>query len=156
MLVRVEESSAPDGLSSDLPIRFAGVSYGVGAVSILRDIDLELTAGPPTMLLGPNGSGKSTLLKLAMGLIAPTSGAITFAGRRMGSPGRRAIVFQKPVMLRRTATANVAYALRVAGKPAGKAEMIRLLEEVGLGALGDRPARRLSGGQRRSPGGPPC
>ena len=149
MLVRVEESSATNGLASDLPIRFAGVSYGVGAVSILRDIDLELTAGPPTMLLGPNGSGKSTLLRLAMGLIAPTSGAITFAGRRMGSPGRRAIVFQKPVMLRRTATANVAYALKVAGKPAEKTEMIRLLDEVGLGGLGDRPARRLSGGEQQ-------
>ena len=137
------------GAPSDLPIRFDGVGYRAGSVSILCGIDLELAAGPPTVLLGPNGSGKTTLLKLAMGLITPTAGDITFADRARSTAGRRAFVFQKSVMLRRTAAANVAYALAAADRPAGRSEVSRLLAEVGLGGLGDRPARRLSGGEQQ-------
>src|SRR5690606_36080436 len=134
---------------SDLPIRFADVGYRVGAVSILCGIDLEIASGPPMILLGPNGSGKTTLLKLAMGLITPTAGAITYGGRNTPLPGTRAFVFQKPMMLRRSVAANVAYALKAAGRRANRLEIARLLAEVGLGGMDDRPARRLSGGEQQ-------
>ncbi len=136
-------------LGSALPIRFSGVGYQVGSVSILKGIDLEVGGGPPTILLGPNGSGKTTLLKLAMGLITPTSGTITYGGRDTPTPGTRAFVFQKPMMLRRTAAANIAYALKAAGRRLDRAETLRLLSEVGLEGLGERPARRLSGGEQQ-------
>jgi tungstate transport system ATP-binding protein len=129
---------------SDLPVTFEGVSLRIGAVEIVRDLSLSLRPGAPTLLLGPNGSGKSTLLRLAMGLAAPTTGHIAWGGRR--EPGARlAMVFQRPVMLRRTAAANVAYAL-----PArDDRRVVELLTQVGLTALADRPARKLSGGEQQ-------
>jgi tungstate transport system ATP-binding protein len=129
---------------SDLPIGFEKVSLRVGDVRPLSDIDLVLGAGAPTVLLGPNGSGKSTLLRLAMGLVQPTSGRISWGGRT--EPGERlAMVFQRPVMLRRTAAANIAYALA----KRDDARVMDLLTRVGLAPLAKRPARKLSGGEQQ-------
>ena len=100
--------------ASDLPILFDGVSLFVRDLVILDRVNLMLTAGAPTVLIGPNGSGKTTLLRLAMGLIAPTSGRVTWAGRDDLPPERRAIVFQRPAMLRRSTAGNVRYALTAA------------------------------------------
>jgi tungstate transport system ATP-binding protein len=134
---------------SDLPIAFDAVAVRAGTVDILRDVTLEIGGGAPTLLLGPNGSGKSTLIKLGMRLIAPTAGRITFGGRSATWPARSAIVVQKPVMLRRSAAANIAIALRAAGRPADTATVAQLLAQVGLAGLEDRPARRLSGGEQQ-------
>jgi len=86
-----------------------------------------------------------------MGLVAPTRGRITWGGRENVPPLKRAIVFQRPAMLRRSAGANIRFALRAAGIP--RAEHARrtgeLLELVGLGQLADRAARRLSGGEQQ-------
>jgi len=129
---------------TDLPLELAEASLFAGEVQIVRQISLAFGAGAPTVLLGPNGSGKSTLLRLAMGLVAPTSGRITWGGR--GKPGERlAMVFQRPVMLRRTAAANVAYAL----SSRDDKRVAELLGRVGLSDLADRPARRLSGGEQQ-------
>jgi tungstate transport system ATP-binding protein len=133
---------------STLPIAFEAVAFAAGATCILRDVTLSLDAGPPTVLIGPNGSGKTTLIKLAMGLIAPTSGRIRYAQPDRAAR-RQAIVFQKPVMLRRTAGSNVAYALKAAGRAADPASIEKLLDRVGLAALAGRPARRLSGGEQQ-------
>jgi tungstate transport system ATP-binding protein len=129
---------------TDLPVAFDNVSLRAGAVEVVRDLSFSFAGGAPTALLGPNGSGKSTLLRLAMGLAAPTSGRITWGGR--GAPGERlAMMFQRPVMLRRSAAANVAYAL-----PArDDARVADLLKQVGLAELADRPARKLSGGEQQ-------
>jgi tungstate transport system ATP-binding protein len=129
---------------SDLPVAFEETSLRIGDVTILDRVNLRLSPGAPTVLLGPNGSGKSTMLRAAMGLAAPSSGRITWGGR--ATPGERlAMVFQRPVMLRRTAAANIAYAL---GRR-DDARIAELLAQVGLAALADRPARRLSGGEQQ-------
>ena len=137
--------------SEELPIVLDGVTVTAGPVTILDNISLTLAAGAPTVLIGPNGSGKTTLLRTAMGLLAPTRGRITWGGRENIPPLKRAIVFQRPVMLRRSAGANIRFALRAAGIP--RAEHARraseLLELVGLGQLADRAARRLSGGEQQ-------
>jgi tungstate transport system ATP-binding protein len=137
--------------SEELPVVFDGVSVTAGPVTILDNLALTLTSGAPTVLIGPNGSGKTTLLRTAMGLVAPSRGRITWGGRENVPPLKRAIVFQRPVMLRRSADANIRFALRAAGIP--RAEHARrtgeLLELVGLGQLGDRAARRLSGGEQQ-------
>jgi tungstate transport system ATP-binding protein len=104
------------------------------------------------MLLGPNGAGKSLLLRLCHGLIKPTRGEITW-GRQSPVLAHRwvAMVFQKPVLLRRSAAANVAYALAVRGVPrrARKAFVDQTLTSAGLDHLAQRPARVLSGGEQQ-------
>ena len=104
---------------SDLPLVLDGVSLQMGATTILDDLSLSITPGAPTLIVGPNGSGKTSLLRLLMGLTAPTTGRVSWGGRTESKPVRRAILFQRPVMLRRTAAANVAYALAQAGTPRG-------------------------------------
>jgi tungstate transport system ATP-binding protein len=137
--------------TSELPIEFDAVTVTAGPVTILDRLSLTLAPGPPTVLIGPNGSGKSTLLRVAMGLLTPSHGRITWGGLENVPPLKRAIVFQRPAMLRRSAAANIRFALRAAGVPrAGHARRVdQLLELVGLGQLADRAARRLSGGEQQ-------
>jgi tungstate transport system ATP-binding protein len=135
--------------SSDLPIRFEAVDYRAASLVILSGVTFDISSGEPTLLLGPNGSGKTTLLKLGMELLTPSAGHLTFAGRRVGAGSRRAIVFQKPVMLRRSVAANIAFALAAAGRLADPNVVGQLLEQVGLAGFERRPARRLSGGEQQ-------
>lgn len=136
---------------ANLPILFDDVSFAVRGVTILDRINLALVPGAPTVVIGPNGAGKTTLLRLAMGLIHPTSGRTTWGGRADASSNRRAIVFQRPMMLRRSVEANLRYALEAAAVPRtdNAARLRELLELVGLADLGDRPARKLSGGEQQ-------
>jgi tungstate transport system ATP-binding protein len=133
---------------SDLPLVFEAVDLAAGALTILRDIDLVVDRGAMTVLLGPNGSGKTSLIRLGMGLEQPTRGRIRWGGRPDAAAGRRAVVFQRPTMLRRSAAANVAYAL-VAAPRSSTATVTSLLAEVGLAHCASRPARRLSGGEQQ-------
>lgn len=137
--------------SSDLPLMLEDVSILAGEVTILDKITLILSAGAPTILVGPNGSGKTTLIRTAMGLLPPTGGRVTWGGRENVPPERRAIVFQRPAMLRRSATGNIRYALAAAGVPrrdrAARTE--QLLALVGLAGRGERPARKMSGGEQQ-------
>jgi tungstate transport system ATP-binding protein len=137
--------------SSDLPIVFLDVEILARTATILDRISIRISGGAPTVLIGPNGSGKSTFLRAAMGLISPSRGCITWGGSQTLPPVRRAIMFQRPVMLRRTAAGNIAYALAAAGASrAGRERRIaELLSLVGLRGLEDRPARRLSGGEQQ-------
>ena len=137
--------------TTDLPIGFENVTVAAGSVTILDGITLTLNPGPPTILIGPNGSGKSTLLRTAMGLVTPSRGRVTWGGREDVPPTRRAIVLQRPAMLRRTAGGNILYALRASGvaRAEQQGRVSELLALVGLGPLADRPARRLSGGEQQ-------
>ena len=136
---------------SELPIEFDAVTVAAGAVTILDSVSLALHAGAPTVLIGPNGSGKSTLLRVAMGLLPPTRGRVTWGGRGDVPPLRRAIVFQRPAMLRRSAAANIRFAFRAAGVPRADhaRRTVELLELVGLGNLAGRAARHRSGGEQQ-------
>jgi tungstate transport system ATP-binding protein len=136
---------------SDLPIVLEDVSVAAGNVRILESVSLKLAPGPPTVLIGPNGAGKTTLLRLAMGLIAASRGRVTWGGREDAAPKRRAIVFQRPVMLRRSTAANIRYALAAAGIPraARDARLHELAALLGLSGLDKRPARKLSGGEQQ-------
>ena len=136
---------------SDLPLFLDGVSLQAGVTTILDRLSLTIKPGAPTLIVGPNGAGKTSLLRLCMGLAAPSTGRVTWGGRADRAVGRRAILFQRPVMLRRTAAANVAYALAQAGAPHNERaqRVAALLKRVGLSDLAQRPARRLSGGEQQ-------
>jgi tungstate transport system ATP-binding protein len=136
---------------SDLPLVFENVSARARDVTLVQNISLQVDAGAPTVLVGPNGAGKSTLIRLAMGLLAPTSGRITWGGRAETDGARRAMVFQRPVMLRRSVAGNVGYALHAAGiaRATRRERVADLLVQAGLAHLTARPARRLSGGEQQ-------
>jgi tungstate transport system ATP-binding protein len=135
-----------------LPLRLAEVSFAAGGRAIIDRVSLEIEAGPSTIILGANGAGKSVLMRLMHGLLAPTSGRVEWTSpERPGAPRKQAMVFQRPVMLRRSAHANIAYALKIAGipEPQRGALVRESLESVGLMHVARRPARVLSGGEQQ-------
>lgn len=136
--------SRSGSLAPKKAIRLEAAGFRREGAALLDGVDLAIAPGPPTLLIGPNGAGKTTLLKIAMGLLAPTEGRVVV------SPGvRKAFVFQKPVMLRRSVAANVAFALTACGRPADRPVVASLLARVKLDGFEERPARRLSGGEQQ-------
>lgn len=135
-----------------LPLALRGVCYEAQGARLIDNLSFELAAGPRTVLLGPNGAGKSLTLRLCHGLIAPTAGTVTWQGPGAGQAKlRQAMVFQRPVMLRRSAAANLSYALSLRDVPAGerRARVAQALDVAGLAPLASRPARVLSGGEQQ-------
>jgi tungstate transport system ATP-binding protein len=135
-----------------LPLLLEDVSFVAGGRVIIDRVSCELAAGPRTVILGPNGSGKSVLMRLCHGLLTPTSGRIVWRGNMdRGRPRAQAMVFQRPVMLRRSALANVTYGLALAGVPRAERERRArdVLAAVGLANVEGRPARVLSGGEQQ-------
>ena len=137
---------------SILPLRIENLCYEAGARRLLHGLDFSLKAGTRSVILGPNGAGKSLTLRLCHGLAAPTSGSIRWNG---SSPAEarssQAMVFQRPVMLRRSVAANIAYPLACRGvpKPERGALIADALERTGLTAHARVPARVLSVGEQQ-------
>lgn len=129
------------------PLAFEAVAVDHRGQRLLGPLDLRLAGCRRTLVMGPNGAGKSLLLRLAHGLLAPSAGRVRWEG---GAP-RQAMVFQRPVLLRRTALENLTYALAVGGTPRGqrRPRAREALERFGLAALEKRPARVLSGGEQQ-------
>ena len=135
-----------------LPLRLESVVFNAGGRRIIDRASLTIEAGPRTVIVGPNGAGKSTLLRLCHGLLEPSAGTIRWNADEVPSaPRRQAMVFQRPVLLRRSALANVTYALGVAGVPRRVRTALarEALHKVGLAAHAAKPARVLSGGEQQ-------
>ena len=126
-----------------LPLKLEGACFG----GIIQPLSLAIEAGPSTIILGANGAGKSVLMRLMHGLLAPSAGRIAWSGP--DARRRQAMVFQRPVMLRRSALDNVAYAVKAAGMQDATRIAMEALKEVGLAHLAHRPARVLSGGEQQ-------
>jgi tungstate transport system ATP-binding protein len=132
------------------PLAARGLGVRLGSHEALRSVDFEFDGRQRVVVLGANGAGKSVLLRTLHGLIAPTEGSIQWAGA-LQRPRSQAMVFQRPVMLRRSALANITYALGVNGvgvserEPRARAAIAR----VGLAHLAGRQARVLSGGEQQ-------
>jgi len=134
-----------------LPLQLTEVCYAVNGRTIIDRVSVEIEAGPRTVILGPNGAGKSVLMRLCHGLLSPSAGRIAWRGASDQRPGRQSMVFQRPIMLRRSALANVVYGLKLAGFSAHESQLRArdVLEAVGLERQAERPARTLSGGEQQ-------
>jgi tungstate transport system ATP-binding protein len=129
-------------------LRVESVSYRVSEKTLIDQVTLSISAGSRYLILGPNGAGKSLLLRLMHGLLKPVSGQIT---RPESSGGvEQAMVFQRPVLLRRSARDNIIFALQVA-RIEGDHRLLAndALRKVGLSELADRPARLCSIGEQQ-------
>ncbi len=135
-----------------LPLALREVRFAAGGRNIIDGVSAEFAPGPATIILGANGAGKSVLMRLMHGLLQPTSGQISWHGQGEERVRRgQAMVFQRPVLLRRSALANILYALELARVPAAEREQQAMdaLREVGLADVAHRPARVLSGGEQQ-------
>jgi tungstate transport system ATP-binding protein len=154
-LTRIYNNRADEPLPLDgsiLPLCLEKVCFASSGRLLLDHISLQLGYGLRTVVLGANGAGKSLLLRLCHGLLQPTAGMLRWAVNDTRTlRHNQAMVFQRPVLLRRSVTANVAYALAVQGIPRNSRRQLvnRALEQVGLSALAHQPARVLSGGEQQ-------
>ena len=131
------------------------VGYAVDGRWIVSPTNLELPLNRATVILGPNGAGKSTLLQLLHGMLAPSQGGTVHVKSQADIPTehgyRLGFVLQRPVMLARKVQDNVLHALAIRRTPVAerysRAQMA--LQQVGLSALAERPARSLSGGEQQ-------
>jgi tungstate transport system ATP-binding protein len=141
-------------------LRLDGLVYRAGHRTLLNGITAQLSARQLTVVLGPNGAGKSLTLRAIQGLIDCETGDVSVlrddaASQPVASlhckQGGVGLVFQKPMMFRRTVRANLIHALKCAGVP--RTEWTHrsdiLLSMAGLEDLADRSARVLSGGEQQ-------
>ncbi|MGB0631874.1 MAG: ATP-binding cassette domain-containing protein [Alphaproteobacteria bacterium] len=138
--------------SSILPLRADNLRYSVDGRALVDGISLTIEPGTFTVVLGPNGAGKSLLLRLLHGMLVPTSGTVTWANGVNGDLRRRqAMVFQRPVLLRRSVEANITYALGALGiSRAQRPELVDLaLTRAGLADARRVQARLLSVGEQQ-------
>lgn len=139
--------------TSILPLHLDNLGFVAGGRRLLDSVALTLDRGGLVAIIGPNGAGKSLLLRLCHGLIDPTTGQAHWAlaeGRRAGVK-RHVMVFQKPVILRRSVLANLDHALAAAGcaRAIRRERALAALRRFDLVALADQPARLLSGGEQQ-------
>lgn len=137
--------------SSILPLRVSGLTFAAGGKTLISDVGFALPGGGVTAMIGPNGAGKSLTLRLCHGLLAPTAGRIDWQvpGGSVAGHKRHAMVFQRPVMLRRSVRANLAHALAATRTPNAENRVEAALARFGLADLADRPARLMSGGEQQ-------
>ena len=134
-----------------LPLELDRLEFAAGGTAIINGISVKIEAGSRTIILGPNGAGKSVLMRLCHGLLAPTSGSVRWSQQHTHGARRQAMVFQRPVLLRRSVLANTLYPLTLAGVAQGE-RLARAEEALALVGLADRaadPARKLSVGQQQ-------
>ena len=133
-----------------LPLNTNDLSLVIDGKTLINGINLELGTTSLTVVMGQNGAGKSLLLKLLHGLMPPTAGDILWADKPMGDDVRlsQAMVFQRPVLLRRSVGANLDFVLSLRGGT-DLEHRDRLLDRVGLLDKVNQPARLLSGGEQQ-------
>lgn len=150
MLDMVTAANVPTSPNAQAGLEVRALRLNGPVRPLIDQVNLSLPQSGVTVFMGPNGAGKSVLLRLLHGLIPADEGEILWSGEAVSPAAmrRQAMVFQKPVLLRRSVAANVDFVLRGRGhRDASKRTAI--LSKVGLSDLADQPARRLSGGEQQ-------
>ena len=135
-----------------LPLQVDSLRFEINNKVLLDDISFQLQPGAPTGVVGPNGAGKSLLLRLCHGLLTPSAGSIEWAsGSAEQQRAAQAMVFQRPILLRRSVRGNIEHALKARNIPkherADRTENV--LKKTGLQNISNRSARVLSGGEQQ-------
>jgi tungstate transport system ATP-binding protein len=156
-----------DRFRTILPLQVDRLAFRAGGIDVLANASFRIAAGSRTVVLGPNGAGKSVLLRLLHGLLTPSEGTIKWSQEAVVARHAQAMVFQRPVMLRRSVRENIEFALQMAatGKrgaqstaaPTGlpptpvrvREHADAILARAGLTHLASRPARLCSGGEQQ-------
>lgn len=135
-----------------LPVALNNVSYEIAGMRLIKDLNVTFENGSLSVIMGPNGAGKSLLLRLCHGLIKPTSGTVSWTGPEGKDPRpHQAMVFQRPVMLRRSVHANLSHGLKHRGlkREERNRTVEEMLQRTGLTRLAKVPARLLSIGEQQ-------
>ncbi|MEJ2160605.1 MAG: ATP-binding cassette domain-containing protein [Chromatiales bacterium] len=150
LTLRATNASGTRNDESLLPAVTRSLTYRTNGKTILDDVSLRLAPLSLTVVMGPNGAGKSILLRLLHGLLQPSGGAILWGGKGLDPAirQRQAMVFQRPVLLRRSVADNILFALRLRGNGTSR-DCDRILAAAGLSAQAEQAARSLSGGEQQ-------
>lgn len=132
------------------PLITHNLSLKIKSQLLLDQINIELPATGVTMIMGANGAGKSLLLRVLHGLISPTNGSVKWGGQNISTDirKRQAMIFQRPVLLRRSVAANIDFVLALRHQRSRRLRD-QLLDDVGLLPMAKQPARLLSGGEQQ-------
>ncbi len=138
--------------ASILPLRVRDICFDAGGKRLIEHISFTVHAGPCLIVLGPNGAGKSLLLRLCHGLLSPSEGTVEWVeADPIRARSQQAMVFQRPVLLRRSVAANAHFGLRLRRVPRleRQAVVAKALRQGGLSHVANRAARVLSGGEQQ-------
>jgi spermidine/putrescine ABC transporter ATP-binding subunit len=142
--------------TSSTAVDLKDITLAYGDFVAVKDVSLAIEKGSFVTLLGPSGCGKTTILRSIAGLVNPTSGDITIAGRRVNDvPIHRrniGLVFQNYALFpHKTVFDNIAFGLkyRNVAKSVIAEKVARALEMVRLPGVGAKLPSELSGGQQQ-------
>lgn len=150
---------------TEASVEFAKVSYALnagasGVRTLLQDVSLSLEPGTTTALLGRSGSGKTTLMRMVNGLVIPSSGSITVAGKTTSEwdmlelrRGIGYVIQESGLFPHWTVERNVGLALELERQSERTRRVAEVLALAGLEpSLAGRYPWQLSGGQRQRAG----
>ena len=134
-----------------MPIKIKNLNFEKGHRKLLSDISCEIKEKGITIILGPNGAGKTLLLKYLHGLISDSTSEITFANKNLNTNIRKqqSMVFQSPILLRRSIFKYILFALKQRTKIINKEKIFKVLKKVDLLHLVNENAMLLSGGEKQ-------
>jgi ABC-2 type transport system ATP-binding protein len=148
------QKAATDLSQGDPPIEVDGLRKEFGTIVAVDHLTFRIEKGSVTALLGGNGAGKTTTISLLLGLVTPSAGRAVVLGADMSRQRRKVlhrINFQSPyadMPHRLTVRQNLTVYAGLYGVIDIKARIAGLAETLRLGELLDRPAGKLSAGQK--------
>jgi tungstate transport system ATP-binding protein len=134
-----------------LPLRLTDAVVRKHGKTIVGPVSTEIGPEGFTVVMGPNGAGKTTFLRLMHGLETPREGSVEWQGPPTVVRTRQVLVFQTPIVMRRSVLANISYPLVVRGSARSAALEKATLwgEKIGLKAVLNAHAQVLSGGEKQ-------